>query len=373
MSLLDDSISLYKREMLIFRANFRTNLIRASIFPIVIIVLFGLLGNSVSNVPIAVVNYANNAESVQFISSLSQQNLMTVQTVTTESQALSLLDSGQIYFVIVVLPNFPSKTSQPAIQVYYTNTQYTVTSEVLPIIQERAAVFTSSVSLQSRLYSPSSGSSVVVTTPVSSATGSYKNFLFSGVIGMVLVFSALFGGGISIITDRTGGYIKAFLATPINKTSILLGRVFAGMVQSFLYVTIVLIIGIANGSNIAMGAVGLVWIYFIGILVMVCFTSLAAIIASRMKNIQAYAIISQTVGLPLWLLSGGIFPISSLPSILRPISVIDPLTYATDAFRWVILQGTFPLPSMVTDISVLVIFAAVSTYLSIRLFKSTID
>lgn len=373
MSLIGDSIELYKREMLIFWANARTNLVRAAIFPLVIILLFGNLGNSVSNVPVVVVNYANNVQSNQFITSLSQQNLISVQTITTQQDALSLLNAGKTSFVIVILPTFPSKSSTPSIHVYYTNTQYTVTSAILPTIEAHANAFTSPASFQLQGSAALGSASPVTTTPISDANGNYKEFLFSGIIGMVIVFSALFGGGISIITDRTGGYIKAFLVTPINKTAILLGRVLSGMVQSILYIIIVLIIGFADGSTIAMGWVGLIWIFIFGLVLAVCFTSLAAIVASRMKNIQAYAMISQAVGMPLWLLSGGIFPIASMPSILQGFSVIDPITYATDAFRWVILQGTFPIANIISDMSVLLIFAVITTIISIELFKDTID
>ncbi len=373
MSLLSDSIALYKREMLIFRANIRTNIIRSAIFPLFIILLFGYLGSGVSNVPVAVVNYANNPQSIQFINSLELQNLIVVQTVISQDQAFDLLNSGQVNFVIVILPNFPSSTGQTAIDVYYTNVQYTETSEILPVIQQRAAQLESPQSFQSEFYEPTGSDAGVVSTPVNGASGSYKTFLFSGVIGMVIVFSALFGGGISLITDRLGGNIKSFLITPINKSAIILGRVLSGMVQSTLFVVIVLIIGIADGSTIAMGLIGLVWIFLLGAILMVCFTSVSAIIASRMKNINAYAIFSQAVGLPLWFLSGGIIPVSSFPPVLQAISVVNPMTYALDGFRRVILLGSYPIANIAVDFGVLIATAIVLTALSIFLFKSTID
>jgi ABC-2 type transport system permease protein len=374
MGLLGDSYQLCKREMLIFRANLRTNIIRSALFPLFIILLFGSIGSSVSNVPIAVVNYANNLQSAQFISALELQNYIMVQTVTNQNQALSMLNAGTVSFVVVILPNFPSTSStSPAVEVYYSNSQFTETGTVLPLIQERAAEFTSPGSFTAKFYQPSATAGGVVETPINNSNGSYKNFLFSGVIGMVLVFSALFGVGISIITDRQGGNIKSFLITPINKSAIIFGRVLAGAAQSFFFVFIVLVIGIADGSTIAMGWVGLFWIFLLGVILSICFTSMAAVIASRMKNINAYAIISQAVGMPLWFLSGGIFPVSSLPTFVQWISVVDPMTYALDGYRWVVLQGVYPLASIVVDFSVLIIFAIVMTILAIKMFKSTVD
>jgi len=373
MGLLSDSLALYKREMLIFRANIRVNLIRTAIFPLFIILIFGATSSGISNVPVVVVNYANNLQSQQFINSLSSQGIMSVQAVTSQGEALNILGSGKVSFVIIVLPDFPTYNRQSAIQVYYSNTQYSVTSAILPIIEQRAALFAGPGNYQIREYLPSGTPAPIVSTPVNGANGSETDFIFSGVIGMIVVFSALFAGGMGLITDRNAGFIKAYLVTPINKAAILFGRVLAGMVQSILYITVVLIIGLIFGSQIAMGLPGLFWIFLLGMILMVCFTSISAILASRLKNVTSFAIFAQAVGLPLWFLAGGILPISSLPAALQALSVLDPMTYAIDGFRWVILVGTYPLTNMITDISVLLAFATVTTLLSIVLFKGTID
>jgi ABC-2 type transport system permease protein len=374
MSLLEDSITMCRRELLIFVANLRTNIVRTAMFPLVILVFFSFLGAAITNTPVAVVNYANNQQSTQFVTALGSKNLMNIEPFPSEGAALSALSSGRINFVVVILPNFPSASGSPAVQVYYDNVQYSVTATVLPAIQQYAAQFAAPGSFQSQEYLPSSSSSATsVTTPVTGANGNYEDFLFSGVIGMIIVFGAIFSGGIAMITDRIGGNIKAFLITPINKSAILIGRVISGAIQSILSVIVVVIIGLVLGSTIEMGWIGVVWIIILGMLLSIVMTSIAAIVAGRMKNLQAYTIFGQAIGLPLWFISGGIFPISSFPPILQTVSVADPLTYAVNGFRYVILQGVFPLPSIITDVGVLVLFGAITTVISILLFKSTID
>ena len=108
MSLIEDSITLFEREMLIFKANLRTNLIRSVIFPIIIIVFFGNIGSSPQNVPIAVVNLANNLQSTQFIQHLSASSSLQINAVTSESVALGMLKSGKVAIVVIILPTFPS-------------------------------------------------------------------------------------------------------------------------------------------------------------------------------------------------------------------------------------------------------------------------
>ena len=374
MSLFEDSMTMCRRELLIFAANIRTNAIRTAIFPLVILVFFSFLGSSITNTPVAVVNYANNQQASQFITALGSKSLMSVEPFPSESGALSALAAGKINFVVVILPGFPSSSGSPSVQVYYDNVQYSVTATVLPAIQQYAAQFSAPGSFQSQEYLPSSKpSSSSVTTPVTGANGNYEDFLFSGVIGMIIVFGSIFNGGIAMITDRIGGNIKAFLITPINKSAILLGRVISGTIQSIFSVIVVIVIGVLLGSTIAMGWAGILWIVILGMLLSIVMTSIAAIVAARMKNLQAYTIFGQAIGLPLWFISGGIFPVTSFPRILQAVSVADPMTYALNGFRYVVLQGVYPLMSAFTDISVLVLFGIVTTAISILLFKSTID
>ncbi len=376
MSLLKDSITLYNREMMIFRANIRSNFMRTAIFPIVLLVFFSFLGASISNIPVAIVNYANNMQSVQFINSLTSQSLMEIYAVTNSNQALQLLSNGQVDFVIEILPDFPAAPGTSSVQVYYNNVQLSVTSAILPAIQSDAAKFsgTSSVLMEPfAQLSSVNGNAASVATPVTGANGNYEDFLFSGVIGMILVFSALFGAGLSIMTDRQAGNIKSFLITPINKSAILLGRVGSSAVQAIFSIFIVIAIGLLLGNTIAMGIVGVFWIVVLGVLLAISMTSISLIIASRLKNLQAFQIFGQATALPLWFISGGLFPVTSFPQILQIISVFDPLTYAINGFRYVVLEGIYPLGSLITDITVLAVFAAVTTFISVKVFKSTID
>ncbi len=374
MGLIEDSIALYNREMLIFMANIRTNAARTAIFPLVILIFFSFLGAAITNVPVVVVNYANNPQSLQFISSLNAQSLMQVQSVSTQSQALQLLNSGQVDFVIVILPTFPSYDGNPSVQVYYNNVQYSVTSAVLPAIQGHMEEFAPGSNFESQAYLPTSSAPITaVATPITGANGNYEDFLFSGVIGMIIVFSALFGAGLSIMSDRQGGNIKAFLITPINKSSILLGRIGASAVQSIFSILIVIAIGLALGNSVQMGIIGVVWIIVLGVLLAVCMTSISLIIGSRLKNLQAFQVFGQATALPLWFISGGIFPVSSFPPILQLISVFDPMTYALNGFRYVVLEGVYPFASMATDVGVLVVFGIITAAISIYLFKGTIE
>ncbi|HIH50210.1 TPA: ABC transporter permease, partial [Candidatus Micrarchaeota archaeon] len=151
MGLLNDTMTLYKREMLIFKANLRTNLIRSIMFPLIILLIFGSLGSSVKGVPVDVVNYASNPISVQFINTLQQQNVIAVKGITTETQALNDLSTGKVDVVVVILPGFPASSSEstPSLYVYYSN-NYVNLGSSLQQIGSAAAIYgaRSNVALQ---------------------------------------------------------------------------------------------------------------------------------------------------------------------------------------------------------------------------------
>ncbi len=382
MGLSQDSITLFKRELFIFKANLRTNIIRSLIFPLVIIIFFGNIGTSIRNVPIAVVNYANNAQSLQFLNSLQAEQTLYILSSSNEQSALSQLQLGNVQLVVVILPNFPSqKSGVPGVQVYYSNTQPTVISGVLPIITSDAHYFGGVSTAGSIGGSPASSPSQPVlktTSEISSnalysTTSNYLTFLTGGLLAMVVVFSALFGGGVAYLSDKQLGIIKAFLITPINKNAIVISRMLISSLQGLIAAVIALLIGMALGVTLAMGITAVLYIIVVVVIIGLGFGALSMVVASKVKRVDAYTIFAQAVGLPLWFISGGITPIESLPSWLAPVSAIDPLTYATNINRAVIMQGFISTGQLVTDMSVLLIFTGILTLLAFKTFKSTIE
>ncbi|MCL5430012.1 MAG: ABC transporter permease [Candidatus Marsarchaeota archaeon] len=370
MSLWVDTFTLYKREMLIFRSNLRTNILRSVMFPIVILLFFGNLGSSITGVPVAIVNYANNMQATQFINSLQTNHDMLVSAVTTQDAAFKMLNTGTVSFVIVILQNFPSLSqSAPSIDVYYANTQYTVTGAIIPAIEAAAEKFGASVNANQ----PSQQNSNIQVTPISGASGSYKDYLFAAVLAMTVMFGSIFTGGTSLISDRQMGNLKTFLVAPIRKEAIIVSRIFASATTSLMYGVTTLIVGTVLGAHIAMGLLGAFVILLILMPLSIGFTSVAITLANRIKKFDVYVLASQMIILPLWFLSGSFFPTTSLPSWLYWLSVIDPVTYATTGMRDIVLTGAYPTSEIITDTIALAVFIVVFIYISIRSFKKTIE
>lgn len=379
MGLLKDTITLYKRELLIYKANMRTNLIRALVFPLILLLIFGNINTAPKNVPIEIVNYANNPKSIQFINNLQQQNLVSIKGVTTQYQALKDLSAGKIDVVVVILPGFPDSgttaTTSTSVYVYYAN-NYADLGSSLQRISATAAQFgarTNTALQQGFLLSNTPPQSTVTLNPTFGTQGNYKTFVAGGLFGMVIVFGSMFGGGMSIIQDRDFGNLKAFLITPVQRTALVLSKMLAGTTTGVINSIVMFGLIFVFGINIAMGAVGIIWILLLSLLAAFGFSALTTALASRINKVEVYAIAAQTITLPLWFVSGAFSPVSTLPAWLQPLSVVDPLTYVTTGIRDVMMNGYYPIASIELDLAVLAVFIVVSTILAIKVFKTRIE
>ncbi|MCL5433427.1 MAG: ABC transporter permease [Candidatus Marsarchaeota archaeon] len=363
-----DSIALYIREMQIFRSHLRTNIIRSIIFPLTFILLLGNLGSmSAAKTNIAIVNYAQNPLSYQFISDVTASHSLNIVAQTNQYEALKMLSNGNATLVMVVLPSFPY--GSPSIYIYYDNNPIELGSS-LQVIQSLTQQFGATASAVSS--SSSTGTTSIFINPTYATSASYKTFLIGGIIVMVAVFGTLFGGGLSLISDKQLGNLKSFLITPIDRKSIIMSKIFYSITLAMLNATIALIIGVLDGGGIAMGLFGLVWIYGLVLFVAIGFSGLTLLLASRIDKQEVYTIVSNALIMPLWFISGAFFPTSALPSWLYPISVINPLTYATNGMRYVMMNGYYPLNLVIFDFSILIVFAIIMVVLAINSLKRTI-
>jgi ABC-2 type transport system permease protein len=201
------------------------------------------------------------------------------------------------------------------------------------------------------------------------ATSNTTTFTIAGILIMVATFGAVFGGGVTLLTDRELGNLKAFLITPINKFSILFSKVLYGTVQSVFSAYVALAIGLLYGATIATGIGGMLEIMWFVFLAGFGFSSIAIAIAVRTKQVQTFQLLAQTIVMPLSFLGGALVPVSSLPAFLYPLTVINPLTYAVNAVRGIMIKGYLPFGVFVVDSAILMAFAVLMLAVSALLFR----
>ncbi|HVH66875.1 MAG TPA: ABC transporter permease [Gemmatimonadales bacterium] len=169
--------------------------------------------------------------------------------------------------------------------------------------------------------------------------GSYLQFMAPGVIGMTVLFTAMFSG-IAMLWDRQFGFLKETLVAPVPRLAIMIGRTLGGatvaVLQGVLIFGVTLIAGFRPVSVLAVPLAFLV----IG-LIAVVFAALATAIGSTLKEMQAFQLVMNFLVMPIWFLSGSIYPLNGLPRALAALTRVDPLTYGVDGVRGILIGNAF--------------------------------
>ncbi len=195
-------------------------------------------------------------------------------------------------------------------------------------------------------------------------SGSYLQFMAPGIIAMTLLFTSIFSGVI-VIMDRQFGFLKETLVSPVNRSSIVIGKSIGGATAAVIQGILMLIIAVALGMPIN-------WIMLLPalavmMLISMSFVSLGLAMASTMEDMQGFQLIMNFLVMPLFFLSGAVFPLSSAPQIVQYIAYIDPLTYGVEALRFLLLGYTI-IPIYIS-IVVLLLFFALTTGVAVHLFN----
>ena len=186
-----------------------------------------------------------------------------------------------------------------------------------------------------------------------SGNGSYIQFLAPGIIAMSILFTAIFSG-IEIIWDRQFGFLKETLVAPVSRFNIMFGRTLGGATVAIFQGILVMLISIAIGFRPDLADI-IPALIFMGLIALV-FTALGTAIASTLEDMQGFQLIMNFVVMPVFFLSGALFPLDSAPVALRWIAVFNPLSYGVDGLRAAFIHHA--LYSAWTDGIVLAVIAA---------------
>jgi len=196
---------------------------------------------------------------------------------------------------------------------------------------------------------------------------SYIDFLAPGIVAMALLFSSMFAG-VSILFDRQFGFLKEIMVAPVSRTSIVIGRIFAGMTSGVIQAFFILGVSMLMGVRISNPFGILASVAFI-MLIAMSFVGLGISLASKMEDMHGFQLIMNFLIMPTFLLSGALFPLDKLPAWLAAISYIDPLTYGVDGLRGLII-GTSHFPVLL-DFGILAGFCLAMILLARHLFSRT--
>jgi len=193
--------------------------------------------------------------------------------------------------------------------------------------------------------------------PTSGVTSlGYQEFIFPGIIGQTLLFTSMFMG-ISVIWDREFEFLKEILVAPISRVSIFLGKMLGASTDALIQGVIVFSLGFVVGVPVNT----ITFFQTLPLMLLITFglVCIGLTIASFISSLESFGVIQSFVNLPLFFLSGALFPLSNVPGWLQWVSYVNPLTYGVDALRTVILGGSWtPLSPLHYDVLVVCVFDA---------------
>ena len=162
--------------------------------------------------------------------------------------------------------------------------------------------------------------------------GDYLQFLVPGIMAQTVLFSSMFYGAM-IIFDRQFGFLKETLVAPVSRLKIMLGGALGGATTSVFQGILVFFISLALGFRPQHWAMALLSLVFMSALAL-AITSFSSGIGSFVQDMQGFQAINQFLVFPLYFLSGALYPLTHVPSWLRIIAEINPISYTVDAMRW---------------------------------------
>lgn len=194
--------------------------------------------------------------------------------------------------------------------------------------------------------------------------GDFIQFLAPGVISMTILFSSMFSG-MEVIWDRQFGFLKETLVAPVSRFQIMIGKTLGGATISILQGALVFLVTLLVGFRPDFSMIPLALLFMFSIAVL--FTALGVAIACNLEDMQAFPIIMNFMIMPLFFLSGAIFPLEGVPKALETVAKIDPLTYGVDGVRGA-LTGVYHF-SASTNLAVIVVLAAIMLYIGTYMFN----
>jgi ABC-2 type transport system permease protein len=181
-----------------------------------------------------------------------------------------------------------------------------------------------------------------------SATFDFKTFIYPGVLAMSVLFTSLFSAG-SIVWDREFGFLREILVAPVSRASIVIGKCLGGATiatfQGVIFLCLAWFAHVPYNPLVILGLVGML------LLLSFTLTAFGVMMAARIRQFQAFMALNQMIAMPLFFLSGALYPLTGLPAWLTVLTRLDPLTYIVNPMRRLVFSHLNVSPAIAHAIS----------------------
>ena len=197
----------------------------------------------------------------------------------------------------------------------------------------------------------------------------YISFLAAGVVVMTVLNNGL-AGGVDLLFDKENGFLERLMSTPIHRTSVIVSRFLFVMTITSLQVLVILGVAALFGVRPATGLPGVVVIVMIGMLFGIGLTAISLAMAFSVKSHGDFFSVLGFLSLPMIFLSSALVPLTAMPAWMGLLALFNPMTWAIDAVRPLILSGwADALPKVGMVVVIMLVFDALCLYGSARAFR----
>lgn len=221
------------------------------------------------------------------------------------------------------------------------------------------------VAILTSLITPTTWLIFVGLTMSARFTGDYLGFIAPGILVMTILFSSL-QGGMYMSFDKLLGFLNKFMAMPSGRESILFGKVLFISARGMVQASMVFLIAFALGARIATGPAGLVAVYLVLFLFGCMLSSFAITVAMLMPDYDSYYAINGLISMPMFFASTALMPLSSMPSWMRVVASLNPVSYAIDSVR-ALFSGSWA--AGLSGMAEIAVMAAIMTAVCVYAFR----
>ncbi len=387
-SLISHSAWICWKDLLEFSRS-KLRLIMLVLMPLFMMVMVGFIfpsGNSISDTPIALVNNDTGNLGSTFLSQLAAINnksgMMKLSNAEDFNDIKTQLQNNDINGGIIIPENFSESIREGkqgiiTIVIDQSNPQMSLTIQgVLTKTIEAMGKQTAAYNLNSTFHVSITTATSMITPYAIESKGivpgepNYFQFVAPGIIAMVVMMALMTGLPHAISYEKDIGTLDGMLAAPINRLSIILGKVMAqtvrGMIQGFIILLLaVVLFGVIIEGNILL-------VIFLILLTVFSFVGLGILITSFTENEETATMVMMTLMFPMMFLSGVFFPLQQMPWYMQGLAKFLPLTYATTALRKVMVLGA-DFSAVGTEVLILVTFGIVLLAIAVPMFKQAMS
>jgi ABC-2 type transport system permease protein len=355
--------AVFRKEVLHIRRN-RGVLIVTVMMPVMQMLLFGFIDQTVHDVPTVVVDQDRSVQSRELMDELRATRTFDIQQITTSPDAARrAIISGKAGVGVVIPPDYHDRRghNQPAkILVLIDGSDSTVSAGALAAIngviaQNNLEILTR----DARGGMPMSAQPIILFNP----EGRTANYIIPGLVAILMQMIAIFLASGSVVREREKGTMEQLMVTPVDPLGLMLGKVAPYLVLGLGETALILAIMRWAFAVPIQGS--LVFLFAIMIVYLAALLALGLFISTRAKTEMEAMQMAQMLVLPSVFLSGYIFPFKGMPLVLQAIGQVLPATHMVAVMRGIVLRDAGP-SEMLAHVLALVVFAVALVWLSVR-------